>query len=177
VRCVTAAVSGTAARPLHSRERELEMSYITVAVLVLVAGYMLCVARLLAVACAQRLQKPTSPSLSTGLSLAYVLTGDRGDCDYDLLWETQMPALKVLRSGGSGGVPIRRMAKLYREFSRTYPELCDGSSFPAWLDALQNAGVAVYCRYGAMIAISGKGLLVLHDLQESTRLANCPSPR
>ncbi len=153
------------------------MSYITVAVLVLVAGYMLYVARLLWVAFAQRWQKPTAPSLSTGLSLTYVLTGDKGDCDYDLLWETQMPALKILRSGGSGGVPIRRMAKLYREFSRMYPELCDGSSFPGWLDALQNAGVAVHCREGAMVAITGRGSLVLHHLQESTRLANCPSAR
>ena len=81
------------------------MSYITVAVLALVAGYMLYVARLLAVAFVQRMQKTAPPSLSTNLSLTHVLTGDKGDCDYDLLWQTQMPALKVLRSGGSGGVP------------------------------------------------------------------------
>jgi len=151
------------------------MDCTTLIVLVLLAGYMCYVARRFWIGFGQAWHKPGRPSRA-GLSLTYVLA-DRGDCDYDLLWATQTPALEILRSAGSGGASIARMAKLYREFARTYPELCDGSNFSDWIEALQNAEVAVHCRYGAMIALTEKGLLVLHDLQESTRLANCPSPQ
>lgn len=150
------------------------MDYTTLTVLVLLTGYMFYVARRFWIGFGQAWQKTGRPSRA-GLSLTYVLT-DRGDRDYDLLWETQMPVLEVLRSAGSGGASIARMAKLYREFAWTYPELCDGSNFSDWLDALQNAEVAVHCRYGAMIAITEKGLLVLHDLQQSKCLANCANP-
>ena len=152
------------------------MDYPTLIVLALVAGYMFYVARRFWIGFGYAWQKPGKPSRA-GLGLTYVLPDERGDCDYDLLWKTQMPALKILRSAGSSGVSIAQMAKLYRVFARTYPELCDGSNFSDWLNALQNAEVVVHCRYGAMIAITEKGLLVLHDLQGSTPLANCSSRR
>jgi hypothetical protein len=62
---------------------------------------------------------------------------------------------------------MARMTKLYRDFARTYPELCDGSTFRDWLDALQNAAVAVHCHAGAMIAITEKGLFVLKSLEDT----------
>jgi hypothetical protein len=152
------------------------MDYTTLIVLALVAGYMFYVARRFWIGFGQAWHKPGRPS-RTGLGLRYVFTGDRGDCDYDLLWATQMPTLEILRSAGSSGASLARMAKLYREFARTYPELCDGSNFLDWIEALQNAEVAVHCRYGAMIAITEKGLLALRDLQGIPPLGNCSSSR
>jgi hypothetical protein len=136
------------------------------AVFVLLAAYMCWLALLLWIAFGQIWRKYSTPSRA-GQSLRYVLTDDRDDCDHDLLWHTQLPTLEFLGSAGSCGVSMARMTKLYRDFARTYPELCDGSNFWDWLDALQNAAVAVHCRAGAMIAITEKGLFVLKDLEDT----------
>jgi hypothetical protein len=137
------------------------MSCIALTVLVLLAGYMFYVARLLWIAFGQAREKPIEP-LRAGLSLPHILADDREDCDYDMLWYTQVPALEFLRSAGSTGVSIARMTEFYREFARAYPELCDGSNFSDWLEALQSAEVAVH--EGDMIAITEKGRFILDRL-------------
>ena len=58
------------------------------------------------------------------------------------------------------------MTQSYREFARVFPELADGSSFSDWLDALQNAGVAVHCRARVVITITEKGLWMLRQLEQ-----------
>ena len=141
------------------------MSWETFAVLVLLAGYVCYVAQLLRVAFGQARREPGKPSRA-GLSLRYVLIEDRDDCDYELLWRTQGPMLDFLRSAGSDGVSVEQMTQFYWGFARAYPELADGSTFSDWLDALQNAGVAVHCRARAVITITEKGLSILEHLEE-----------
>ena len=138
------------------------MSWITVAVLVLLGGYVLYVTRLFRIAFGQARQSKPSRA---GLNLTYVLTEDREDCDYELLWDTQLPALELLSSAGSSGVPIVRMTKRYRECAIAYPELFDGSTVSDWLDALQNVEVAVCGE--TMIAITEKGRFILQDIERS----------
>ncbi len=150
------------------------MSYISFAVfLLLLAGYTLYIVRLLWIPFVQvwrRFRKP----LRGGVSLTYAVPNDSEDCDDELLWETQLPALVYLRSAGSSGVSKARMAKLYCEFARVYPELYDGSTFLDWIDALENAAVAAYCRLGDRIAITEKGRSILAGLERKHVLQNAP---
>ena len=138
---------------------------ISAAVLVLIAAYVFHVIRRFYIGFGHARKQPGKPPL-TGVSLSYVLTDNKDDCDYHLLWHTQLPALKFLRSAGLAGVPMARMAQFYHDFARVYPELTEGSSLPDWIAALQGAGVAVHCRQGAMIAITEKGLFILETVDE-----------
>jgi hypothetical protein len=147
------------------------MSWAVLAVTLLVLGYVFYVARLVWIALERTYQK-LSPAPHAGQSLIFILTGDKEDCDYDLLWHTQLPALKFLRLAGIGGVSIAHMKGFYREFARTYPELCDGSTLSDWLNALEKAGVAVCER--DRIAISEEGLFVLDGLQRTHILHHAP---
>ncbi len=138
---------------------------LSAAAFVLITAYLFYVARLFRIAFGHAWEKSykTPP---VGVSLRYVLPDDKDDCDDHLLWQTQLPALKFLRSAGLAGVPVARMAQFYRDFARAYPELTDGSDLCDWIVALQSAGVAVHCRAGAMIAITEKGLFILETLDE-----------
>jgi hypothetical protein len=150
------------------------MRYISIAVLLLLlAGYTLYITRLLWIPLVQtwrRFRKPLRP----GVRLTYAVPNDSEDCDGELLWETQLPALVYLRSVGSRGVSKARMAKLYCEFARVYPELCDGSTYLDWIDALENAAVAVYCCSGVRIAITEKGRSILAGLERRRVPQNVP---
>ncbi len=130
----------------------------------LLAGCLILVATLLRIAFGQLWKRSSKPPRA-GRSLRCVLTGDRDDRDYDLLWRTQLPALEALRSAGSGGVAIARMVQFYRDLARVYPELFDGSSFSDWLDALQSAEVVVYCKTGATLILAENGRLILDSLE------------
>jgi hypothetical protein len=136
---------------------------IEIAVLLLLAGYILYMVRRFWIAFGQVWRKLTKPR--TSLNLARFFAGDGSDGDRELLWQTQLPALELLQEAGSSGVSIARMTKPYRKFARAYPELFDGSTCSDWFDALQEAGVAVHCRQGATIAITEKGQLILDALQ------------
>jgi hypothetical protein len=150
------------------------MSYISITVfLLLLAGCVLYATRLLwipFVKTRRRFRKP----LRGGVNLTYAVPNDSNDCDGELLWEAQLPALVYLRSAGSRGVSKARMAKLYCEFARVYPELCDGSTYLDWIDALENAAVAVYCCSGDRIAITEKGRSILAGLEQRRVLQNVP---
>lgn len=137
------------------------MSCVALIVLVLLAGYMFFLARLLWTAFHRSREEPSEPPRAGGC-LRCILAADREDRDYNLLWHTQVPALEFLRSAGNSGVPMARMTEIYHQFARAYPELCDGSNFSDWLDTLQSAEVAV--RKGGMIAITGKGRVLLDRL-------------
>ncbi len=141
------------------------MNYISLGVfLLLFACYTLYIARLLWFSFVRLLKGFRKPQ-PVGVSLMHIFTNDSEDCDYNLLWQTQLPALKLLNSAGSCGVSLARMTRLYREIARVYPELYDGSTCQEWLDALQNATVAVHCRAEGIIAITERGRSILSGLE------------
>jgi hypothetical protein len=139
------------------------MSWAGLAGIALAAGYMFYIGRLFRIGFSQVWKTQSEPA-RIGLSLAHIFTGHGEDGDYDLLWRTQVPALEILWRAGSRGVSTARMKEFYREFSRTYPELYDGSEFSDWLDALQSAGVVV--RGEDTIAITEKGRFILERLDQ-----------
>ncbi|MGC9225361.1 MAG: hypothetical protein ACP5E2_15725 [Terracidiphilus sp.] len=141
----------------------------------LVSGYMFYVARLSWIGFIRAWKSFPKP-LRAGVSLTYAAPNDRENFDEELLWETQLPALALLSSAGTSGVSEARMTKLYNDFARIYPELYDGSTFMDWIDALQNAEVAVHCRAGDRIAITEKGRSILAGLERKYVIQNAPLP-
>jgi len=145
---------------------------IEIAVLLLLAGYILYMARRFWISFGQAWRKLRKPR--TSLNLARLLAGDGSDGNRELLWRSQLPALELLQEAGSSGVSIARMTKLYRKFARAYPELFDGSSCSDWFDTLQDAGVAVHCVQGGLIAITEKGQFILTSLERKRVIQNAP---
>lgn len=141
----------------------ISMSWAGFAGIVLAAGYMFYIVRLFRIGFSQ-VRKTQSESGRTGLNLVHIFTDHGDDCDYDLLWRTQVPALEILWKAGSRGVSTARMKEFYREFCRAYPELYEGSELSDWLDALQSAGVAV-CEDNT-ITITEKGRFILERLDQ-----------
>lgn len=105
------------------------MRWITLATLLLVAGYLLYVAELARIAFSAAFQHARPCWTGAGPSFALQFTDDRADSESVLLWDTQTPALQLLQSAGSKGISVRRMAKPYNELAHTYPERWEGSSF------------------------------------------------
>lgn len=94
---------------------------------------------------------------------------------HDQLWNLHLPALEFLNSARCGGAPVGQVTRFYRELVRAYPGLCDGSNFRDWLEVLQSAGVAVYCRAGAVIAITAKGCALLESQLRKKRSRQLPN--
>jgi len=151
------------------------MNYVSLGIcLLLLAGYMLYIARRFWILLGRVWSTSRKPPYSVaGLMCAIPVDAEAPDCA--LLWETQRPALEMLRASGSTGVSKARMRKLYREFARVYPELYDGSTFMDWMDALQNAAVAVHCRAADRIAITETGRSILADLERKHVFQNAPA--
>lgn len=59
--------------------------------------------------------------------------------DQAIIWETQVPALRLMASAGRKGLPLEDLYPLYLGSRRQYPELYDGSSFESWLEFLRHA--------------------------------------
>jgi hypothetical protein len=85
-----------------------------------------------------------------------------------MLWDSQVPALEVIGSGGAKGIPLQRLFAAYSELAQTYPELYDGSNFERWLEFLQNA--RLIARNDYRVALTAEGQEFLHYLQTLARL-------
>jgi len=139
------------------------MSCMDLVVLILVvAGYIFYVAHMLSAAFS-RVRKGPGQLPGAGLDLRYVLMDNREDFDYDLLWETQLPVLKFLRSAGSRGATVTRVEELYHQLARAYPEIFDGSTLSDWFAALQAAEIAACAE--DRIRVTEKGLFILANLE------------
>ncbi len=77
------------------------------------------------------------------------------DPDYAILWETQVPALKLIDSAGPDGVHARQLYGFYRDSVRLYPELFDNSTFRSWLQFLEQERLIT--RVGKRVFITAEG--------------------
>ena len=77
-----------------------------------------------------------TPQAFTVLSVALAF-----DADHAIIWETQIPALELIASGGRDGLLVRELSFLYQQNARRYPELYEGSSFGKWLEFLNASGL------------------------------------
>ena len=146
------------------------MTWTGIAGFALLVGFGLYVLVLLRIAlghcgekAAVQLDDETSP-------LPALLAISEFDCEFATIWQTQVPALRMLRSGGERGVSMTSLGTTFRRLSHAYPELCDGSRFEDWIGALERAQVVVH--KGEAIQITEKGRFVI-DLLESDAIPNC----
>jgi hypothetical protein len=112
---------------------------------------------------------PSSIKCDSGYELQSVLTTADLDCELALLWQTQAPTLEKLRQGGGEGLPVQSLCTLYCCFTRSNPELCEGSDFKDWVSTLERA--EVIAREDETIRITEKGLFMLDFVKQQTR---CP---
>jgi hypothetical protein len=133
-----------------------------VCVIVLLVGYVLYFARLLSIVFCGNGQKHVHP-LCPGECSNRILIDEMEDCDYVLFWRSQQPALEFLAVAGPDGAGSVRLKEFYREFAHKYPELCDGSTFEDWLQAMRKAEVVATERN--TITITGKGKFILENLE------------
>jgi len=112
---------------------------------------------------------PAAEEPDSGFELRSVLTMSDPDCELALLWQTQAPVLEKLRDGGCEGLPVQSLCTLYCCFSRSYPELCEGSDFEDWVRTLERA--EVIARDGQKIRITEKGLFMLDFVKQQSK---CP---
>jgi len=59
--------------------------------------------------------------------------------DSAILWETQVPSLQLIASGGPKGTPVLKMRRFFIVASKRYPELYEGVYFEQWLHFLEQA--------------------------------------
>lgn len=81
---------------------------------------------------------------------------DAFEAEYAILWETQVPALRLIASEGAKGVSIEKLQKFYDRSCHLYPELYDGSSFQQWLEFLNQAELVTMTEH--RVAITKEGL-------------------
>jgi len=67
--------------------------------------------------------------------------GQAFDPDQAVIWDTQVPALRLIASAGREGLAVEALYHLYTRSSRQYPELYEGSSFESWLEFLEYTGL------------------------------------
>ncbi len=66
---------------------------------------------------------------------------DAFDPECAVIWDTQVPALRLIAQAGHEGLPIEELYTSYTQASRRYPELYDGSTFESWLEFLRRSGL------------------------------------
>lgn len=103
------------------------------------------------------------------VQLQHFLSTTAPDCELALLWQTQAPVLESLKNMGSVGLRNRELCMLYCCFARSYPELCEGSTFDNWVLTLENAQVIK--RNAGRVQITEKGLFMLDFVRQQNR---CP---
>lgn len=81
------------------------------------------------------------------------------EADHAVLWDTQVPALQLICSAGSKGVPIQRLYACYVETTRHFPELYEGSNFGEWLAFLEESQLVARNEYRVAITSQGRRLL------------------
>jgi len=91
--------------------------------------------------------------------------------EYAVMWDTQLPALTLIRSAGPCGIPSHRLCAWYVKTSRRYPELYDGSSFRQWTEFLSEA--RLIRREEGKILLTAEGKEFLEYMASQRTLSGC----
>ena len=77
--------------------------------------------------------------------------------DSAILWETQIPGLQLIATGGPKGAPVARMRRFFSATARQFPELYEGVYFEQWVHFLEEAELIIIAA-DEKIAITPQGL-------------------
>jgi len=132
-------------------------------VLVIAAAVLVVSAALLGMRLFSRRDEPPQPCagrmapepLFSGMSYSQAF-----DSNYGLIWQTQVPALELIRRAGSRGLPVQTLKPWFRHALRCYPDLFEGHTFEEWLDFLCRSQVAD-CGGGDHLQLTARGCELL----------------
>ena len=82
------------------------------------------------------------------------------DSDHALVWETQVPMLRLVAKSGRRGISVTHLREAYLESACHYPEIYDGFTFEQWLEFLEDAQLVT--RTGKHVLLTSKGRDFLH---------------
>lgn len=77
--------------------------------------------------------------------------------DSAILWDTQVPALQLIATGGPKGMPVAKMRRFFSGTAKQYPELYEGVYFEQWIHFLEGAELVLIAP-DEKIAITPQGL-------------------
>jgi hypothetical protein len=80
--------------------------------------------------------------------------------DSAILWETQVPALRQIATGGPKGLAVAKLRRFFSALGKQYPELYEGVYFEQWVRFLEEAELVMVCA-DDRIAITPQGLAFL----------------
>ena len=90
--------------------------------------------------------------------------------DSAILWETQVPALQLVATGGPKGAPVTKVRRFFASTSKRYPELYEGVYFEQWVHFLEEAELVTIAP-DEKIAITPQGLEFLKYRLTTKRIA------
>lgn len=96
---------------------------------------------------------------------------DAFDPERAMLWETQVPALRLIQSG----VPAARLLVFYARYPRNYPELFEATTFEEWLQFLKRCNL-ITVEQGE-IRLTAEGVEFLHSLRPTPALSGAGAAR
>jgi|SRR3954447_14874671 hypothetical protein len=67
------------------------------------------------------------------------------EADSAILWETQIPALQQIATGGTRGLAVARLRRYFSGMAKQYPELYEGVYFEQWVHFLEEAELVSIC--------------------------------
>ena len=79
--------------------------------------------------------------------------------DSAILWETQVPALRLIATGGPKGTPVLKMRRYFCTVARQYPELYEGVYFEQWIHFLETAELIILADEKIVITQAGVDFL------------------
>lgn len=95
-----------------------------------------------------------------GKAFTVISVAQAFEADSAILWETQVPALQLIATGGPKGTPVAKMRRFFSATARLYPELYEGVYFEQWVHFLEDAELVTIAP-DEKIAITPQGLAFL----------------
>lgn len=139
------------------------MRWAMIAACTLLFVYILYLARLAWLAFGGSTKASPTAASERPVKLTSILAFKDLDCEFAMLWETQLPLLRILRATGDRGLPTESMSDPYGELARSYPELCDGSRLNDWVQAMKDAEIIDEVDH--RVELTEKGYFVLEFLE------------
>jgi hypothetical protein len=82
------------------------------------------------------------------------------EADSAILWDTQVPALQQIATGGTRGLAVAKLRRFFSGTARQYPELYEGVYFEQWVRFLEDAELVIIATDDRII-ITPQGLAFL----------------
>lgn len=139
------------------------MRWAMIAACTLLFVYVLYLARLAWLAFGESTKVGPTAEGERPVKLTSILAFKDLDCEFAMLWETQLPLLRILRATRDRCIPTESMTDQYLELARSYPELCDGSRFNDWVQAMKDAEIIDEVDH--KLELTEKGYFVLEFLE------------